>query len=230
MAGVIRCAQPPGDALPIRPEIETAASTQHCLRGPSILQALRGATRSAHARIEASQPMLRLMNDDYTEPEYVEHLCRLLGFYEPFEVALAQADAAGEMPFFLSRSRRLRCDLENLGMTQRQIQALPRCSELPLVTRANLLGCRYVYEGAALGGQIIARHLQQSLASSHSFAFYHGDAARTGRQWKAFCLHLETREAVSLEAICESAVAVFDTFGNWFEGRPLRGARGSNPQ
>lgn len=220
--------EPSGDALSIPHEIETVASTPQSLRGLSILQTLRDATRSAHARIEGSPAMLRLMSDDYTEPEYVQHLGRLLGFYEPFEAALAEGGADDEAPASQCRSRLLRRDLRTLGLARAQIQTLARCGKLPRVTGANLLGCLYVYEGAALGGQTIARRLRQTLPSTPSFAFYHQDAAGTGRRWRAFCLSLETRDAVSLRAICESAVAVFDTFENWLEGTSLSAAQPSS--
>jgi heme oxygenase len=107
-----------------------------------------------------------------------------------------------------------------LGLTPAQIAALPRCGDLPSVSGAGLLGSLYVYEGTALGGQVIARRLRQSLGTAQSYAFYRENAVRTGQHWKAFCWFLETRETVSLAAICASAVAVFDAFGSWFESAP----------
>src|SRR5450631_1430071 len=81
------------------------APAQRSLNAPSILDAIRGAARSAHLRVEASLSMRRLISSDYTEREYVRHLCDLLGFYEPFEAALAAGNAGVKAPISPSRSR-----------------------------------------------------------------------------------------------------------------------------
>jgi heme oxygenase len=177
---------------------------------------VRAATRRGHEHIEGTASMRRLLDDDYTELEYVAHISRLLGFYAPLEMALAQAEAGEHAPPFANRTRLLIADLADLGLTPLQIEGLPRCRELPLLTTGNCLGGRYVCEGASLGGQIISRQLRTSLGAQRRFAFYHEDAVRTGLQWKAFCTYLETRESVWHEAVCTSAVAVFDAFGQWF--------------
>jgi heme oxygenase len=215
--------------LPTLRKVALAAPAQRSLNAPSILDAIRGAARSAHLRVEASLPMRRLISSDYTEREYVRHLCDLLGFYEPFEAALAAGNAGVKAPISPSRSRLLRRDLAKLGLTPAQVKALPRCGELPAVAGAGFFGCLYVYEGAALGGQVIARRLRQSLGPTQSFAFYHGNAERIARHWKAFCAYLDTREADSLAAVCASAVAVFDAFEQWFEMRSQSTATEGNP-
>jgi heme oxygenase len=189
-----------------------------------ILAAIRDATRSAHERIEAAPAMLRLMSADYTPAEYGRHLSRLLGFYEPLEAALAHAGTDVQTSLYANRSRLLCLDLNEFGLTLAQVDALPRCGDLPLLDAGNLLGGRYVCEGASLGGQIIARRLRQSLGTARGFAFYHDDAGLTGRNWKAFCAYLETRADVSVEAVCASALAVFEALGRWFEGQPIDAA------
>lgn len=221
MAACVPAFEPPETAVPTLPEAHAAITVvPPDTHGGSILAAVRGATGAAHARIEASPPMRRLLSDDYTMLEYTAHLARLLGFYAPLEEALARAGADAEAPPLASRSRQLRDDLGDLGLTASQIAALPRCEELPSLTGANVLGGRYVYEGAALGGQIISRRLKQSLGAAHRFAFYHEDAGQTGRQWTAFCAYLKTRDGASLRAICDSASGVFAAFADWFEQRP----------
>ncbi len=161
--------------------------------------------------------MVRLLSVDYSEAEYAEHLSRLLGFYEPFEEALATAMHGGSWPPSPSRSDLLRRDLEDLGFGPSEVRGFPRCDAVPVVSDATLPGCLYVYEGASLGGQVVARHLMRSLGDAHAFAFYHCDAGGRQRQWKAFCASLERCRVPSLEAASASAVSVFLALGDWME-------------
>jgi heme oxygenase len=159
--------------------------------------------------------MVRLLSVDYSETEYVEHLSRLLGFYEPFEAALATAMDGGSWPTSPSRSDLLRRDLADLGVGASAVRDLPRCGSLPLVSDETLPGCLYVYEGASLGGQVISRHLRRSLGGTRALAFYHCDAGTRERQWKAFCASLERTRIPSLDAAAASAVSVFLALGDW---------------
>jgi len=161
--------------------------------------------------------MVRLLSVDYSKPEYAEHLSRLLGFYEPFEAALATAMEGGEWPALPSRSDLLRRDLEDLGFGPEAVRGFPRCATVPLVSGTTLPGCLYVYEGASLGGQVVARHLMRSLGGAHTFAFYHCDAGERLRQWKAFCASLERCHVSSVDAVSASAVSIFLALGDWME-------------
>ncbi len=161
--------------------------------------------------------MVRLLSVDYSEPEYAEHLGRLLGFYEPFEAALATAMAGAAWPASPSRTGLLRRDLEDLGFGASALRDFPRCDAVPVVSETTLPGCLYVYEGASLGGQIVGRHLRRSLGDAHAFAFYHRDAGERQRQWKAFCASLERCRVPSLEAASASAVDVFRALGDWMD-------------
>jgi len=161
--------------------------------------------------------MVRLLSVDYSEPEYAEHLSRLLGFYEPFEAALATEMDGSSWPSSPNRSDLLRRDLADLGFGASAVRDFPRCASVPPVSGATLPGCLYVYEGASLGGQVVARHLQRSLGGAHAFAFYHSDAGARERQWKAFCANLERCHISSLDAAGASAVSVFLALGDWME-------------
>ncbi len=160
--------------------------------------------------------MLRLMSDDYTAAEYIEHLACLLGYYEPFEAELARAGADVE----LTRSARLAQDLAMLGISVARIQALPRCPTFVPIPPTGLFGALYVYEGAALGGQIIARRLRSTLGALPGFAFYADDADATRRRWAALCARLSLADAASQDAICATALDLFDTFQSWLERAP----------
>ena len=66
---------------------------------------------------------------------------------------------------------------------------LPLCLERPRPrTRAEAFGVLYVVEGATLGGQVLSRHLEETLGlgSANGARFFHGYGSRTGAMWQAF--------------------------------------------
>jgi heme oxygenase len=142
--------------------------------------------------------MLRLVSDDFTIREYLDHFSALLGFCEPFEAALAETVVgAVQTP---TRSALLADDLRHLGLTIDRIQAMPRCEEFPSIAGPGTLGA--------------ARRLRRSLGAMPRLAFYHADASRTQARWTTFCSRLANEKAPIAEALCETALAVFDAFGN----------------
>ena len=106
----------------------------------SVIEALRNATRSLHAKLGSSPAMSRLFDSDYSISEYRTHLRRLLGFFEPLErVALHAAEVEGSA-YSLARSGDLREDLRIMGVTASEIDALERCQLLPTIPPGGLLG------------------------------------------------------------------------------------------
>jgi heme oxygenase len=80
-----------------------------------------------------------------------------------------------------------------------------------------------VLEGATLGGQIIDRHLRQSLGIEPATggAFFHGYGAQVGPMWNRF-REVVTDFATSDErqrAIVQSAQATFRSFDDWLAQR-----------
>ena len=55
----------------------------------------------------------------------------------------------------IERSSALREDLDIMGATSRDIDALERCHQLPPIEPAGLLGYSYVILGSMMGGKII---------------------------------------------------------------------------
>ena len=194
---------------------------------PGIIEALRGATRSRHARLASLPAMVRLFAADYDISEYRAHLGRLLGIFEPLECAVAKAADADDPVCVLQRSTDLRQDLRIMGATTKDIAALERCPRLPTIAREGLRGYTYVMMGSMLGGSIIIKRLRAVLGPAASFCFYGGGSAPYESAWAAFCSDLENeKDGKDVQAICATAVGIFDAYAAWLsELLPQNGSR-----
>jgi heme oxygenase len=170
--------------------------------------------------------MSRLFASDYTIAEYRAHLGRLLGFFEPLERIASRAANAEGSARPPERSSDLREDLRIVGATASDIDAFERCPWLPPIAPGGLRGCTYVILGSILGGRIIARQLRATLGQDVSLRFYGDGDGRFESAWASFRLDLEENGKDDAEAICATAVAVFDAYAAWFsEPLPQTGAR-----
>jgi heme oxygenase len=187
---------------------------------PHVIGALRDATRSRHAKLGATPAMSRLFADGYTIPEYQAHLGRLLGLFEPLERAVACAAKPDDAVLALGRSSALREDLGLMGANEIEIGALERCPWTSPVDPAGLYGYAYVILGSMMGGKIIVRRLRAILGPNASFHFYGDGSERSEARWASFCLDLEENGKDNVEAICATAVDIFDAYAEWLS-RPL---------
>jgi len=181
----------------------------------SVIEALRSATRPLHANLGSSSAMSRLFASDYTTSEYRVHLGRLLGFFEPLETVVSSQDSTA-CASAIQRSCDLRADLRIMGATVRDIDALERCQALPSISRAGLRGYTYVILGSTLGAKVIVKQLRAVLGPDASFLFYGDEDGRYQAAWEAFRLDLEENGKDDVEAICATAVGVFDSYAAWF--------------
>jgi len=180
-----------------------------------ILQRLRSETASHHAAIESQMPLL---DPELSRETYIHLLQRFWGYYSPLEQRL-RSQSFEEHYLWSDREKtpRLISDLLALGATT---TGLARCENLPcLDSTAKILGCLYVIEGASLGGQIIAKHLDANLGLTPETgaSFFSGYGVNTGPYWLAFRTFL-SEFAASLnqdDQIVVSANATFQTLGDW---------------
>jgi len=163
-----------------------------------------------------------LVQDEYEISDYRAHLGRLLGLFEPLERAAARAAYPAEELEVLNRARALGEDLLVMGTSAKEIEALERCRELPWIAPAGLRGYTYVMLGSMLGGRIIVQRLRTSLGPDASFRFYGEGNERSEALWKAFCLDLEENGKEDVQAICATAVGIFDAYAEWLAEPPLR--------
>lgn len=83
---------------------------------------------------------------------------------------------------------------------------------------AEFLGAMYVMEGSRLGGQFIAKHVEQvlGLEAGRGDAYFRGDGAQTGARWREFLdvLRLRVPDAET-DVVIHAAKMMFQSFGEW---------------
>ncbi|HCE5954978.1 TPA: biliverdin-producing heme oxygenase, partial [Pseudomonas aeruginosa] len=103
------------------------------------------------------------------------------------------------------------------GMSRAQVEALPRCADLPNATRAaEVFGVAYVMEGATLGGAYLYKRLAPRLPGL-PLQWLRGYGQATGVRWQEFLEQL-ARQIDSPEAIGlaqDAAQATFLSFRRW---------------
>ena len=184
------------------------------------LARLKEATRPDH---EATEQSVNMGARTKTLDGYRQVLCQFLGFYEPAEARLAPI--LGDQPVLEFQARRkthlIKNDLRALGMADTAIEALPRYRQLPRVQAIpEAFGSMYVLEGATLGGQYIAKHLQNELklAPGRGCDFFNSYGENVGPMWKAFreILDQAATNEENQETIITSARDTFSHFHRWF--------------
>src|SRR6185369_2393027 len=93
----------------------------------TLRQSLKRGTAMSHRRLETK---LNLLGPDLDAQRYRRVLELLYGFYSPVEHALTRFVAT--VPFPLrARAVQLEDDLLTLGLSPRELAALPRCEDIP---------------------------------------------------------------------------------------------------
>lgn len=184
---------------------------------PSLHDQLRAATRTAHERVETLVGLPRTLT------QHVHVLAAFYGFVEPWERQLADvipplASALGDR----RKAHLLYEDLRSLGLSEADVAALPRCASLPDVrTISAALGSMYVFEGATLGGQVLAAHVQAylGLADGRGYRFYLSYGPRVAEMWRSFLQVLGTaipQEGKDSKLAVASAADTFAALERWF--------------
>jgi heme oxygenase len=181
----------------------------------TVLEDLRLATRSRHARLASSPAMVRLFESTYSVSEYRAHLGRLLGLFEPLERSVARAAGPSDLASSLQRTRDLREDLLIMGATTKEVDALERCRCLPPIPPQGLLGYTYVILGSSLGAKIIVKQLRTVLGPGASLQFYGDEKGRYAALWPTFLQSLEQNGRHDLNTICATAAGIFDAYETW---------------
>jgi heme oxygenase (biliverdin-IX-beta and delta-forming) len=184
---------------------------------PSRMQRLKQATRSAHDRIERAFPVF---DQSLTLARYAQVVRALYGFYAPLE-QLCENVVGPSTPLDLRKRMKLAflaTDLTALGHTSIDIQALPICRALPLLTDASqAMGVLYVLEGATLGGQIIAQRVRHILGidAFSGAAFFAGYGDQTRAMWMRLAAHVDAMPGLDVATAIVAAGQTFETLGGW---------------
>jgi heme oxygenase len=209
-------------------ELRSSSTSDRGREGASALrQQLKRETADLHRRLEIG---LGLLEPGLSLDRYRHVLEFFFGFYGPVEAGLARLAAAVPPLGFPLRARTglIESDLLCLGLSRREIADLPRCADLPQLSRSEeLAGCLYVLEGACLGGQVIAPALRERLgvAKGSGASFFTGDAEGTVARWSLFLAWLEglQRAGAATAEVVGSARATFLAFARWVERGGIRG-------
>lgn len=167
---------------------------------------LRRATAAHHTEIED----LLGLEGPFDLPRYGQVVRGFDAFLSLWEPRVAHALPPALRPWFVARCR------GRLATRDREALHLPPAHvDLALDLRgpSAALGSMYVLEGAALGGQVIARRVaaQFGLGPEHGAAFFNGWGSRTGAMWREFQQVLERHDAEGGDRPAARAAAA-DTF------------------
>ncbi|TFY98745.1 biliverdin-producing heme oxygenase [Ramlibacter rhizophilus] len=181
---------------------------------PSIdtLAALRAATAAQHRAIEAQLHL-----------EQLDSRARLAATLQGFDAFLADWEprVAAALPredrdWFEAHRRGpwAAQDLQALGAPRLAPRAAP---QIGLPCAASAFGSLYVLEGSALGGQVIGRHLRDTLGVTDTDGgrYFTGRGLHTGRLWKEFRERLQARVSTpaDIERACHAARSTFEALG-----------------
>jgi heme oxygenase len=158
----------------------------------TIHRRLRDSTQADHRRLESA---LKLLDPQLTRDRYCRVLGAFHGFYAPLEAQFRHFRRSTTLTLGFALPRRaalLRADLELLGWSPAASDDEP-LREIQSI--AEFAGRLYVVEGAALGGQVLARSLdgRWQLQRNSGLAFFTGSGVlETGRRWARVLTWLES--------------------------------------
>jgi len=188
-------------------------------QGNIVRDRLRRETAEIHERLHRHSGLGAAARGSITAEDYARLLARLFGFHRAYENVLVEM-ACNEAidPSFppVGRSESLALDLAALGLDRAAIARLPLCTTIARPSNAaELLGARYVVEGSALGGQLIARALEPSFGDNRRFFL-----SQPGNAWRALTELMETLAGnpPAMEAAAGTARAIFLDFERWMDG------------
>lgn len=192
-------------------------------RSPSLLlTALRQGTGPCHKALEDRLPFF---DERFDRCAYQRLMTAYYGFHAPLEQALGGFLPALDQPR-RAKTPALALDLQNLGLTPAQIDALPLCSALPRITdQAQALGVTYVLEGSTLGGQVLKRAMAErlTLGAHNGGAFLDVYGAQTGSLWRAFLEILEQApdSPADQARVAQAAIDTFTCFERWLDSQEV---------
>ncbi|HEV7254897.1 MAG TPA: biliverdin-producing heme oxygenase [Mesorhizobium sp.] len=184
-----------------------------------LLSRLRAATAQAHAALERD---LAFLSDPSDRGRILGALQRFHGFHLVWEPALA-ASPVGRAFAGHNRLPHLTADLQALGLSARDIAALPLCEAAAklVATRARALGSLYVMEGSTLGGQVINHALRRTAwAPPGGLSYFNAHGKATAARWKDFLSRLDVEAAgEDADSVADGAVRTFERLGAWLTER-----------
>jgi heme oxygenase len=180
------------------------------------VERLKRETSDAHQAVERA---MTLMSPGLQREEYVESLLTMHGIVLAWETAATLQAPQWLKEDLASRSRLVLIE-QDLDFFEVRNLGLGSVTLPDITDEVALLGTMYVMEGSALGGQIIARNVEErlSLTDGCGSAFFRGHTSRTGHLWKGFCEILRTRISDDRSEIAiHAALQMFEMFARCME-------------
>ncbi|GAB3438263.1 biliverdin-producing heme oxygenase [Massilia solisilvae] len=172
-----------------------------------VLAALRLATASRHAALDAGLP---LSGEAASLADYASHLMLLRDWLAPLQAWLAGSNAG--LPD-AHRLARIEADLADPSMENLIPRAqAPNAQQWPRhASDAYRWGVCYVIEGSQLGGAVLYQRLRERLAP-HPLGYLRGVPEGPGPRWRAFMLALRAhvRSRAEIAEACAGACDAFD--------------------
>jgi len=194
-------------------------------------RALRTAVLELHESLGNLEILSDLDSPEVTTEQYLSYLKKVWGLLEPLETQLSQGVLADVTLDLLQtiemKADLIRADLRALGLTDLEIDQLPRSKKLPELTSiSRILGVLYTIEGSLLGGIAVRGNVEAALGltaeSGTSFLNTYGDVAATTAKFEAFMGRLEGIAAAAEdserfeEEVVLSAVDMFVLTHGWY--------------
>lgn len=179
---------------------------------------LRAATQAEHAATEGTVP---LMSPSLTLAQYGDTLARMYRIVRAWDTWASANVPADLQPMLQSRRRAslLADDLQSLGLQTPPEEEVPhqrmQSTTVAGDPRSVFLGRMYVMEGSTLGGQLLARHVEErfGFAEGQSDSYFRGYGESTGERWRQFKALLEELPQDQADVVIASAKNMFTLFG-----------------
>jgi heme oxygenase len=183
------------------------------------LDYLKQATRSNH---EATESTVSLMGPALTRADYIAVLQRMYGAVRTWDDWSTAHAPPALTPLLQGRHRSalIEADLNALQAPTPSVHNNGNASLDTLLKEdeaegaAAFLGAMYVIEGSTLGGQYIARHVEDTLgfAPGHGDSYFRGYGDQTGSMWRDFKAVLAEVPDAHTDLVVQSAKQMFDFF------------------
>ncbi len=182
---------------------------------------LRAETRPEHEATEATLP---LMSADLTLSQYVNALQSLGSVLSGWEAWATKHAPEAYCDLLAARRRSLliQADLKNLsaapissGSIEEQLTAVFLAGEATsALSPARFLGAMYVVEGSTLGGQYIAKHVEEKFgfADGNGNTYFRGYGEHTGSMWRSFKDELIALPETDADEVIAAARSMFGIF------------------
>lgn len=200
-----------------------SGALEHANAIANFKNALREATRASHHSIDHHPLLAPLVKPSLTLKHYHYVLQVMEWILVPIHARILEklSEFAPDQNYrFGDRPAWLKEDLASLGFAKLPVpDVFAEWHGPTMTTPASLVGALYVIEGSALGGQVIARQLKNSIdvAPGQGASFFYGLGPDTMGHWGAYWQYAAgVCDCGDIVQICDASVSLFDDYERLF--------------